>query len=555
MSHFLVERDVKVECRDGVSLATDIYICGSGRRPSLLQRLPYGKSRQSALYGSLDVFRALAHGYNVVIQDVRGRHGSQGLFEPFEREAEDGADTISWISHQNWSDGNIGMFGRSYGGATQWLAAGAAPPALKAIAPMMCGWGFPRDWITPNNCFELGFAMWWSAAHLAPAELVRKRVAADVCSPSPLSLADRIDQLYWEPSSLLTLNESTAIPFSRRWVETAERMLEGHASDLPTLTANLEAYSIPAFHIGGWFDCFGGSTIAAYELISRVHGATKHKLVVGPWAHGAPLQGSYIDRLFGLRASADGSDLTGMQLRWFDLWLAGRQEHYQWAAKVFHMGPNVWSDYPSWPPPASTLTFFLVSDSTDVNVRRLATAPCRAESIVYLTYDADRPTPTAGGRTFLPGLEVAANAGPRDQRILDRRIDILRYASEPLSADLQVAGTATVELALREDNTARFVVAKLIEVTLDGKAMLVSDTATSVRPGAGVVRLPMSPTCYTFPQGSRIRLDISCGDYPRFDRRAGSRSGSATLAFTSGAETPSRLMLPRVRSTSTSFRA
>jgi predicted acyl esterase len=116
-----------------------------------------------------------------------------------------------------------------------------------------------------------------------------------------------------------------------------------------------------------------------------------------------------------------------------------------------------------------------------------------------------------------------------------------------------VAGTATVELALHDDNTARFVVAKLIEATFDGKALLVSDTATPVPPGSGVVRLPMSPTCYTFPQGSRIRLDISCGDYPRFDRRAGSRGGRATLALSSGAKAPSRLIVPQIRSTSTSL--
>ncbi|MEE9247211.1 MAG: CocE/NonD family hydrolase, partial [Dehalococcoidia bacterium] len=118
------ETNVQVPMRDGTVLYADVYRPnGAGRWPVLLSRIPYGKHkpRYRAMY--LDLTRAVARGYAVVIQDVRGRHASQGVFEPYIHEPEDGFDTVEWCAAQPWSDGNVGMFGISYHGATQWLAA------------------------------------------------------------------------------------------------------------------------------------------------------------------------------------------------------------------------------------------------------------------------------------------------------------------------------------------------------------------------------------------------------------------------------------------------
>ena len=101
----------------------------------LLQRTPYNKETGGLSLVQTDTFRAVRRGYAVVIQDCRGRYRSDGDFSPFLQEIADGYDAVEWCGSQSWSDGNVGMYGTSYVGATQWLAAIAEPPSLRAIAP------------------------------------------------------------------------------------------------------------------------------------------------------------------------------------------------------------------------------------------------------------------------------------------------------------------------------------------------------------------------------------------------------------------------------------
>ena len=124
-----VEQDIPVPMRDGIRLYADVYRpSGGGRHPVLLQRLPYGKHKPRYRSFYLEPLRAVNRGYVVVLQDVRGRHASEGAFYPYRHEVDDGYDTVEWCASQPWCDGNVGMFGISYHGATQWLAATAAPP-------------------------------------------------------------------------------------------------------------------------------------------------------------------------------------------------------------------------------------------------------------------------------------------------------------------------------------------------------------------------------------------------------------------------------------------
>lgn len=134
----VVDKHVMVPMRDGVRLATDVYRPdGPGRFPVLLNRLPYNKELFSLVNFSFDVARGVQAGYAVVVQDTRGRFASEGTFDPFVHEADDGADTVAWAASQPWSTGAVGMVGGSYFGATQWTAASAAPEALRAIAPFV----------------------------------------------------------------------------------------------------------------------------------------------------------------------------------------------------------------------------------------------------------------------------------------------------------------------------------------------------------------------------------------------------------------------------------
>ena len=131
----VVDLDVKVPMRDDVVLRADVYRPpGGGPFPVLLYRTPYGKHNAVESYQTHR--KAVERGYAVVLQDVRGRYASEGMFEPYRNEGKDGFDTIEWAAAQPWSNGDVGTFGLSYPGAVQWLAAIESPPGLKAMAPI-----------------------------------------------------------------------------------------------------------------------------------------------------------------------------------------------------------------------------------------------------------------------------------------------------------------------------------------------------------------------------------------------------------------------------------
>src|ERR1700746_3649934 len=123
--------DVSVPMRDGVVLRADILLpIAEGKFPALIYRTPYGKHFALREYKTFQ--KAVARGYAVVVQDVRGRYASDGEFVAYQNEGRDGYDTIEWTAKQPWCDGNVGTFGLSYPGAVQWLAAVENPPHPKA---------------------------------------------------------------------------------------------------------------------------------------------------------------------------------------------------------------------------------------------------------------------------------------------------------------------------------------------------------------------------------------------------------------------------------------
>jgi len=154
----LISKNVQVPMRDGVQLASDVYRPAvDGRYPTIVNRLPYDKELPIVNF-SFDVLRAARAGYAVVVQDTRGRFQSEGSFVPFAHEAADGADTVEWAAAQPWSTGEVGMVGGSYFGATQWLAATQAPPALRAIAPFVTTDQYYESWAYQGGAFQLGFS-------------------------------------------------------------------------------------------------------------------------------------------------------------------------------------------------------------------------------------------------------------------------------------------------------------------------------------------------------------------------------------------------------------
>ena len=150
------ETRVPIPMRDGACLYADVYLPDTPERvPVLLQRTPYDRAVPHARGSVLDVIRAASHGFAVVIQDTRGRHTSDGEFYPFLNDIDDGYETVEWCASQPWSTGKVGMFGISYVGATQWLAAISRPPSLAAIMPGMTASDYHEGWTYQGGAFVL----------------------------------------------------------------------------------------------------------------------------------------------------------------------------------------------------------------------------------------------------------------------------------------------------------------------------------------------------------------------------------------------------------------
>jgi uncharacterized protein len=140
----VVQYDVPMKTRDGVTLFADIYRPNSSNKfPVILMRTPYDKSVNWAVSA---IFKIVPRGYVVILQDVRGRYTSEGEWYPFKHEQADGFDTVEWAAALPNSDGKVGMMGASYVGATQMLAAIARPPHLAAIAPNMTASNYHDGW-------------------------------------------------------------------------------------------------------------------------------------------------------------------------------------------------------------------------------------------------------------------------------------------------------------------------------------------------------------------------------------------------------------------------
>ena len=531
----VVEKDLRVAMRDGVELATDVYRPAvGGPFPTLVERLPYNKELYGMISGWLDVLRAAREGFAVVVQDTRGRYQSGGTFRPFADEGADGADTVAWAAGQAWSTGSVGMFGSSYTGATQWLAAAERPPALATISVAITCSDFYDNWLYQGGAFRLGFALQWVASSLAFGELLRSASAEAERLAELLGMLDGMDDVF------RTLPERdhptlTAIaPYLTEWLDHPER-----DDYWVRLSARGPAVTdIPVLNIGGWHDLFLGGTIDNYlALRARTSqpDAQRQRLVIGPWAHGAT-SGVFPERAFGVQAGFDGADITGMQLGWFKEHLTDSRSATPLSpVRIFVMGPDVWRDEPDWPlPDAEYVDYFLGSSSdarTSSGDGTLSVSTGSAAVSDCFVYDPADPVMTCGGATFLPGLFIGANAGPRDQRRTEGRQDVLCYTSDPLDDSMEVTGPVRARLHVSSSAVDTDFTATLVDVYPEGQAELVCDGILRCRyrksttrpefmePGAVYeIEVGLVATAYVFAAGHRLRLDVSSSNFPKFDR-------------------------------------
>ena len=535
-----METNIAVAMRDGVTLYADIYRPdGEGLYPTILQRTPYDKTN-SLTNTMLDPIRAAKAGFAVVIQDTRGRHASEGEFYAFRDDIDDGYDTVEWAAAQPWSNGKVGMYGASYVGATQWLAATSRPPHLVTIVPTVTASNYHDGWTYQGGAFELGFNMSWTLLQLTLANFKNVSTVQNVPEERRSDLIHDVDNMTASFSYLPTkdfpgLNSGLAKyyydwlahpDFDEYWKRLS---IEEHHSEI----------NVPALHFGGWYDIFLGGTIRNY-LGMKKSGANetarnRQRLIIGPWVHGARGTTMAGQHYFGIMADAAAIDVDGVHLRWFDHWLndANNGSVDDAPVRIFVMGDDAWRDEQEWPLARAVETKYYLHSSGKANSKHgdgsLSTVSPQSEAPDVYLYNPDNPVPTAGG-ALCCNPYFAAN-GAYDQNAVEERQDVLVYSTPPLEKDTEVTGPVTVTLWASTSTTDTDFTAKLVDVCEAGCARNLTDgiiraryrdsmsNPTLLEPNrAYCYEIDLWATSNVFKAGHRIRLEVSSSNFPRFDR-------------------------------------
>ena len=571
------DHNVPIMMRDGVTTYADVFRPRTrGRVPALLQRTPYDKSTPNNRTGTLDAVRAASHGFAVVIQDVRGRYTSEGDFYTFVNEANDGYDSIEWVASQSWCDGQVGMFGVSYVGATQWLAAKSGAPALKGIAPGVTASNYHEGWAWQGGAFELGFNLSWAVGALASANwanLSQRLRLHDEDAEALIAAKDDLNQWFrYMPMKDMPHLKNGLARYYYDWLDHPEYDDYWKRVSIEESHADI---SVPAYNFGGWHDIFLGGTIRNYARM-REMGATQaardgQRLTIGPWVHGGAPPAVSGEYNFGTRAAGAAIDLMGEMLRFYDHILLGEDNGFEndRPVRIFVMGENKWRREDEWPlSRAETASFYLHSGGQANSLNGDGTlsreTPGDQPPDVYL-YNPMNPVPTVGGGLCCDPAFMAP--GAYDQRWVEGRDDVLVYSTPPLAQDVEVTGPVSVTLYASTNASDTDFTAKLVDVEPSGYARNLTDgiiraryrngggPAAHIQPGRVYeYAIDLWATSNLFRKGHRIRLEISSSNFPRFDRNAntGDEIGSdatfvpalQTVYHTS--EYPSRVDLPIV---------
>lgn len=472
-----VQRDVAIRAPDGTALLTDLYLARPPEKlPAVLIRSPYGRRGP---YGG--VARLFAErGYHAVVQSTRGTFGSGGQLD-FDQEAPDGRAAADWITGQDWSNGEIGGWGGSYLSFTQLALASTRPPQLKAMAIGI--WGAERRAAYyPGGSFALDRALGWAwAVHRQERRLALLRAGLE----AGRALKPAFAHLPLLDADTLALGRPAG--YYRDWVE---HDLPGDPYWAPTdFRPLLHDLGIPVTMIAGWYDAFLPYMLADYQELRD--GGQAIRLRVGGWPHTSPAMGRY-------------SFLDALE--WFDTHLRRQPPTAPFSVRVEMMGGGGWRDLQQWPPPASTQRWHLQPG------RALAMAPPPACEPDRYRYDPADPTPAVGGTSTMSG-------GPKDNRTLERRPDVLTFTSTPVESGLEIAGPVSAELHVTSSRAHTDFFARLCDVDPRGRSVNVTDGLLRLTAGGPrQIRVDLWPTAHLFRPGHRIRLQVSSGAHPRYAR-------------------------------------
>jgi uncharacterized protein len=523
----VVDRDMPVPMRDGVVLRADVYRpAAEGRHPTLLYRTPYDRKRAAEDYTTIRA--AVARGYAVVAQDVRGRYGSDGEFVPYFNEGRDGYDTIEWAAAQPWSDGNVGTFGLSYPGAVQWLAAVASPPHLKAMVPAMT-FSTHNNFIYSGGVFDMSWTTWiWD--NIAP-DVRRKK---DLPGPrNGREAGESWRGLRSTIESRLPLSNipefRDVAPYLFDWMKVPPGDPGWAWMDIRGKYGRTKA---AVLNLSGWYDGAYGTEGAATNHLGlvaarRATDARSH-LVLGPWIHGSATMNARRGQIeagkrsFGTGAGIDYDELI---LRFLDRHVRGLDNGLdrEKPVRVFVMGENAWREEDTWPPASSRpLELHLQAGKGAGRLTREAPSSATASS----AFVSDPLDPVTDPFVLEPGAH--------DYRELVKRKDVLVFETEPLAEALRVLGPITARVHVSVDAVDTDLWLKLFDVAPDGTAWNLMSPGLEVlrasyRDG-GPERKLLEPgrvyalsfenmlTGNRFEKGHRLRLVVASTFFPHYSR-------------------------------------
>jgi putative CocE/NonD family hydrolase len=512
-----IDTNVVVPMRDRVVLRADVYRPAiDGRYPVLVYRTPYDRKGEGARSPLVEA--AVKRGYAVVLQDVRGRYGSGGRFEPYRHEGKDGYDTIEWAARQPWSNGRVGTFGLSYPGAVQWLAAVERPPSLKAMVPAM-------TYSTPESFWYQG-GVWdgswldWTWLNIAP-DLRRKLAVAGPTTDEEAARSlekNGASARRFRPMVELP-NFKGVAPWYYEWMRHPPR---DPWWDWATLEGRYDKVDAAVLNLSGWFDeAYGPS--GAVENFDGAGDA----LVLGPWTHGvASMQRTKAgDRDFG---HAAGIDYTELILRWMDRYLrAVDSTKAEPRVRVFVMGANEWREADRWPwPGVRPDTMYLLRErGSGERGKVVRTPPDGGRDQTVIRSDPAHPVTDPLGGKF--GAHDAY-----DYRALKAGPSVAVFETEPFAHPVEIIGRVVVELSASATVPDFDLWVQLFDVTPVGTAWNLSTPGTALQRASyrdgGPERRPLKPgetvrlrmdrlvTANRFMKGHRLRVAITPQFYPLF---------------------------------------